>query len=224
MFSYYGSKSKLVNYYPPPKFDRIVEPFAGSARYSLKYYDREIILIDKYSEIIEIWKYLQQASERDVLELPRPKRGMVLSELNLSKPEGLFLGFLYSIGRGKPTKTVSPWAEIHFNGEGRKDKLAAIASQLYKIRHWKFVCGDYACIENAKATWFIDPPYQDKGKSIYVHNSKEINFFDLSNWCRGRNGQVIVCENVGADWLPFQSLTSLHGAQRNSEEAIWTNN
>lgn len=42
MFSYYGSKSKIVNYYPPPKENIIIEPFAGSARYSLKYFDNPI--------------------------------------------------------------------------------------------------------------------------------------------------------------------------------------
>ena len=31
MFSYYGSKSKIVDYYPPPKHKKIIEPFAGSA-------------------------------------------------------------------------------------------------------------------------------------------------------------------------------------------------
>jgi site-specific DNA-adenine methylase len=35
MFSYYGSKSKIVKYYPCPAHDKIIEPFAGSARYSL---------------------------------------------------------------------------------------------------------------------------------------------------------------------------------------------
>jgi len=35
MFSYYGSKSKLAQHYPTPKYDTIVEPFAGAAGYSL---------------------------------------------------------------------------------------------------------------------------------------------------------------------------------------------
>ena len=30
MFSYYGSKGKIVDYYPPPKHKKIIEPFAGS--------------------------------------------------------------------------------------------------------------------------------------------------------------------------------------------------
>jgi site-specific DNA-adenine methylase len=33
MFSYYGSKSKIIDHYPAPKFNKIIEPFAGSARY-----------------------------------------------------------------------------------------------------------------------------------------------------------------------------------------------
>lgn len=48
MWSYYGAKTNLVGYYPKPKYDRIIEPFAGSARYALKYFDRDILLIDKY--------------------------------------------------------------------------------------------------------------------------------------------------------------------------------
>lgn len=47
MFSYYGSKSKVVDLYPSPKFGKIIEPFAGSARYSLKYFDRDVLLVDK---------------------------------------------------------------------------------------------------------------------------------------------------------------------------------
>ena len=30
MFSYYGSKSKIVGYYPKPEHNKIIEPFAGS--------------------------------------------------------------------------------------------------------------------------------------------------------------------------------------------------
>jgi hypothetical protein len=58
MFSYYGSKSKIVDYYPPPKYKRIIEPFAGSARYSLKYWQNDVLLVDKYPVIVEVWNYL----------------------------------------------------------------------------------------------------------------------------------------------------------------------
>ena len=59
MFSYYGSKSKIVDYYPPPKHKRIIEPFAGSARYSLKYWQNDVLLVDKYEVVVNLWKWLQ---------------------------------------------------------------------------------------------------------------------------------------------------------------------
>jgi len=70
MISYYGSKSKLVNLYKPPTKDLIIEPFAGSARYALKYWEKEVLLVDKYDVIIDMWHWLQQASEKDLIIYP----------------------------------------------------------------------------------------------------------------------------------------------------------
>lgn len=58
MWSYYGSKSKIIDYYPAPKFDKIIEPFAGSARYSLKFFDKNITLVDLSESVVNAWKYL----------------------------------------------------------------------------------------------------------------------------------------------------------------------
>ena len=65
MFSYYGSKSKIVHLYPTPKFDKIIEPFAGSARYSLRFWQKDILLVDKSELVIEVWHYLQNASKNE---------------------------------------------------------------------------------------------------------------------------------------------------------------
>ena len=73
MWSYYGSKSKIINCYPPPKHDMIIEPFAGSARYSLKYWNNVVILVEKYDLIVKLWKWLQQAQKEDIL-----KKGLVV--------------------------------------------------------------------------------------------------------------------------------------------------
>jgi len=54
MFNYYGSKSKIIHLYPKPIFNKIIEPFAGSARYALKYFDREVLLVDKYEAVVRI--------------------------------------------------------------------------------------------------------------------------------------------------------------------------
>ena len=82
MFSYYGSKSKIVQYYPSPTCDKIIEPFAGSARYSLRYWEKDILLVDKYKEIVDIWNYLQRAGEKDILGLLFLKKGMKIRILN----------------------------------------------------------------------------------------------------------------------------------------------
>ena len=35
MFYYYGRKKQIIRHYPSPNYDTIIEPFAGSAAYSL---------------------------------------------------------------------------------------------------------------------------------------------------------------------------------------------
>ena len=78
MFSYYGSKSKIVNYCPPPKHKRIIEPFAGSARYSLKYWQNDVLLVDKYEVVVNLSKWLQKCEPNDILKLPKLKQGDIL--------------------------------------------------------------------------------------------------------------------------------------------------
>ena len=70
MWSYYGSKANIVHAYPKPVFDKIIEPFAGSARYALRHFEKDVLLVDKYEVIVKIWKWLQTCSEGDILGLP----------------------------------------------------------------------------------------------------------------------------------------------------------
>src|SRR4029077_10578983 len=69
-FSYYGSKWMLAKYYPPPKYDTIIEPFAGSAGYSLHYAHKKILLYDIDPVVCGVWDYLIKASVDDILRLP----------------------------------------------------------------------------------------------------------------------------------------------------------
>ena len=93
MFSYFGSKSKVIHLYPKPKFEKIIEPFAGSARYSLRFFDHDILLVDKYEIIIKIWKYLQCTTAKEIMALPEPEKGTRLDSKNF-------------IGRGKITNGI----------------------------------------------------------------------------------------------------------------------
>lgn len=220
MFSYYGSKSKIVHLYPKPKFDKIIEPFAGSARYSLRYFDRDVLLVDKYDVIVDLWKWLQQASTKDITSLPTFNQGDVIKREQFDcDGQFYFVSLCISAGVGQPRYTVTEFGADSY-GQCIKRALRYVG----KIKHWKFICGDYSDIENQDATWFIDPPYQVGGEHQYKYNSKILEFDKLADWCKSRMGQIIVCENTKADWLPFYPMRFLRGVNAtNTTEAIWSN-
>jgi len=215
MFSYYGSKSKIVHLYPTPKFDKIIEPFAGSARYSLRFWQKDILLVDKYPVIVDVWNYLKNASEKDILGLPKLKQGERIDDFNLSKIEKHFLGFVVCNSTGERKQVTMLVKDI-------SQSLKNIANQLFKIRHWNIKLDSYENIENENATWFIDPPYMFGGEH-YKQSNKNLDFKKLREWCKSRNGQIIVCENSKADWLDFKPICKMRGSIRETTEVIWSN-
>jgi hypothetical protein len=222
MWPYYGCKVKMIDLYPAPKRDKIVEPFAGTARYSLKYFDRDVLLVDKYDVIIKIWKWLQQCSPADILKLPRLKEGERVSSYKFDCEEAaLLMGFLVVKGVESPRDTAVYRATTE-RPRLMGQRLKFIADNLFKIKHWKIELGSYEDIPNQNATWFIDPPYQ-VGGSYYKHNNKGWDYSRLAEWCQARHGHVIVCENTGANWLPFYPMRKLNGSYRTTTEAIWSN-
>jgi site-specific DNA-adenine methylase len=219
MIPCFGSKSNFVNHYPPPKHKKIIEPFAGSARYSLRYFDRDILLIDKYPIIIEIWHYLQNATPLDILGLPKIQKGEKVSDYSLSDIEVKFMGFLVQSSQGQPRNSVGTLDGINVERD-----LKRIAKNLFKIKHWKVKQASYHDLENQEATWFIDPPYQYGGEHQYKFGNKQIDFAHLANWCKSRKGQSIVCETTKADWLDFKPMVKNGGSNHtNTTEAIWSN-
>jgi len=137
----------------------------------------------------------------------------------LAEAEKYLIGFCVNRGNPRPCKTANNY------NSWEKDK-ESIAENLYKIRHWDIRQGGYNDFEDVNiktATWFIDPPYQKKGYK-YKHNCKYIDFEKLSRWAKERKGQVIVCENMGADWMNFKPLKSMRGINGLNIEAICTFN
>ena len=218
MFSYYGSKSRIIDRYPPPKYGKIIEPFAGSARYALKYWDREVLIVDKWEDLILVWNWLKECSKKDILSLPKLTKGLDIRILNLSKAEKTFLSFLAASGR--PSNIVTAFMD-HDNSNQNRYKI--ISEKLHRIRHWEIRHGCYTDLKNDTATWFIDPPYQFGGEH-YKESGKNLNFNSLSDWCKSRNGQVIVCENTKANWMDFKPMRKIQGANNTgTTEAIWSN-
>lgn len=224
MWSYYGAKTNIVDCYPRPVYGKIIEPFAGTARYALKYFDREVLLVDKYDVIVKIWKWLQLCSEGDILGLPRRlDRGQKLEDFTFDCEEArLLMGFLISKGGQSPRNKITDRITVD-RPNFTNHSLKRIAAGLYKIRHWEIRHGSYQEIENQKATWFIDPPYQNGGH-VYRESNKKIDFEKLSVWARERQGQSIVCDVMKSNWMPFVPLTQQKGSAKGlQQEAIWSN-
>jgi hypothetical protein len=210
-----------VHLYPRPKCHKIIEPFAGSARYSLMYFENDVLLVDKYEVIARIWKWLQSCSPKDILSLPRFKQGDNINSFNYDCEEQRFLvGFLVGFGFTEPRKTATP--RLRNRPNAMEYTINRIAGQLYKIRHWDIRHGSYEEIENQKATWFIDPPYQHGGHA-YKHSNKKIDYAHLGPWCNSREGQIIVCENTRANWLPFRPMVTQNVLTGKNHEAIYSN-
>lgn len=220
MWSYYGAKTNIIDYYPAPKFDKIIEPFAGTARYALKYFDRDILLVDKYDIIIKIWKWLQLCSQSDIDKLPRLKKGESLHDYTFDCEEAKLLTS-FTIGFISCTPRWTATIKVEQRPNHANNMLKNIASQLWKIKHWKIELGTYEDIPNQKATWFIDAPYQKNRGEHYKHSNIDFEF--LKKWTVQREGQIIVCESGEADWLPFIPFVKQKTRGGWQNELIWTN-
>jgi hypothetical protein len=207
-FSFFGGKWTLAPHYPPPEHDVIIEPFAGSAGYSTRYHDREVILVERVDFMAELWRWLISVSADEVMSLP-----LDLSRIeNLSRPAQMLIRFWCARGRVRPARFASSWMKSgrhphSFWGESIRRR---ISEQVEKIRHWRVIEGDYSSAPDVRATWFIDPPYV--GSRHYLARVQD--FGDLGRFCLSRRGLVITCEQEGAEWLPFVTFRSAKSIAR----------
>jgi site-specific DNA-adenine methylase len=217
-FSYFGSKYRLTRYYSEPEYNKIVEPFAGSAGYALNYPCNQVYLYEVYEPIVELWDYLINVSEKEILELPIgpfDKEHPVETEVKMI-PARTLLGFWLT----QSQTSASRYPQSKSRGSGWTErKKQMIADQLKYIRHWKIEKLSYDKIPNQRATWFVDPPYEQAG---HRYRNNGIDYSYLSRWCKERCGQVIVCEQNSASWLKFQHLkTQRNASNKDYRELIW---
>ena len=224
-FSFYGGKWRIAPKYPAPQHDTIIEPFAGSAGFSLRYPHKQVFLYDIDPKICAVWDYLITAKESEILALPLLQESDHIDDFNLPDEAGWLIGFNIGMGSATPQKKLTPFAVANKSWSG--EKKHRIASQQKFIRHWKIKNEPYWLAPDIKAHWFIDPPYNNKAGSHYRHS--DVGYGRLADWCRGRIGATVVCENTGADWLPFEHFVdakrtgNFYGQKgAYSKEAIWT--
>jgi site-specific DNA-adenine methylase len=69
-FSFFGSKWRVAPHYPKPTHNTIIEPFAGSAGYTLRYPNRNVRLYDADPIICGVWDFLLRAASEEIRRLP----------------------------------------------------------------------------------------------------------------------------------------------------------
>jgi len=196
MFYYYGRKKQIAGRYPRPLYGTIIEPFAGAASYALheRNWRSRVILVEKDPDVAALWRWLiHEATEAEILAMP---------DLKVGEKTTLFLHFMHLASKRAfsfRSVTVTPILEMNWNTNKPK-----IAANLHKVRHWEIIEGDYTVAPDIEATWFIDPPYQGDAGTGYRWGSDKIGYPALGRWVQSRKGEVIVCEQPGADWLPFK--------------------
>lgn len=228
-FSYYGAKYIVSGHLGPPRNHTVVEPFAGSACYSTRWNAQKAMLYDISPDVCDLWHFLINCSETDITDIPDSFEHM---DEVLALPRGaqLLVRFWVAKGRAEPTNVLSPW---YFTWRGSSDcrvwgpaVKARIIAQKPFISKWQIDQCGWDGIPVIDAHWHVDPPYNNSPGSRYPFS--EIDFAALSEWCRNLPGEVDVCENLGADWLPFKHLCNVVSSRgrrtgKVSQEALWRN-
>lgn len=227
MFYFYGGKRRLARFYPPPQHNVVVEPLAGSASYSVTHLvpvkgvrtAERALLIEKDPRVCELWERLLAMDPDKLLDYPIPKAGERTSDF-------LYMTSACSnrIARTEEMTVTTRMPVV------LKRMFRQIAAVLPHVKgRVEIIQGDYSEAPDIEATWFIDPPYHVDGRPQsrgmgYAEgcNSFSLDYDALAAWCRQRAGQKIVCEQHGADWLPFEHLRPARTSIGNKvTEVVW---
>lgn len=227
MFYFYGGKRRLAHFYPAPEHKVIVEPFAGSAAYSVTHLVGvtggptidKAILVEKDKRVYDTWVRLLEMEVDDLLNYPIPEAGERTSDFLLMTSA--------CSNRIARTEEMTVTTRMPVVLERMFRQMAAVLP--FVKGHVEVIHGDYTKAPDIEGTWFIDPPYhvgsraQQRGMGYAEGcNSASLDYAALAEWCQNRKGQTTVCEQDGADWLPFEHLRHARNSIGvSAAEVVW---
>ena len=222
-FSYYGAKWNSAKHYGAPRRGLVIEPFAGSACYSTYWGAPQVKLYDISEEVCSVWDFLINCTDRDIEALPDFFRDN--SELgSLPYAQRNLCGWWVAKARPRPSCAMSLWGlnpqftsstSARVWGPAVKGRILA---QKPLIAGWTVGRASWEDVPITEAHWHIDPPYSGKAGRRYPHT--DIDYAALSVWARSLPGAVDVCENYGADWLPFAPSHQVQSASRSAKKSV----
>lgn len=209
MFYYFGRKWKLAKEYPTPKYPLIIEPFAGSMGFSLYHKPERALGIEADPNVFEMWDRITKLTVEEILNYPEPAVG-----------DRVFDRWLLMASISHGTADTESWKWTPRMTRNLKSQKNFAAKNLgYVQEHVEYRLDTYLNAPDIEATWFIDPPYQMKIKG---YKRIGLDYKELADFVMSRKGQIIVCEQLGADWLPFNELIEIKGTNnKKTMEVLW---
>ncbi|HWA29158.1 MAG TPA: hypothetical protein VG734_26140 [Lacunisphaera sp.] len=218
LFKWFGSKWLSAKRLPPPEHELVIEPFAGSAGYSLRHASRRVQIWEDNFNLLILWAWLiGPARTAEILEIPLGTPvGTDIRTLGLSQGQSLLLKHWQRTNNYGDCWTVSPWGNLP--GQWTANTRARVADEVHEVKHWKLAAPDFSEV----ATYFFDAPYQLN----YRYGARAFDYQALAVRVRAlpAGSQVIVCEarcqKTGAapDWLPFVDWESRITSRRKATE------
>jgi hypothetical protein len=212
-FLLFGGKHKLAHRLGSPQRDHVIEPFAGSAGYSVFWEPRRVTLVERDPVIAGIWQFLKRSSAKDIMRLPVDIDTIDDIPRRICQEAKWLVGFWFNHGNAQPAISRSNWArQPRHRASFWSDTIRLrLAHQVSQIRHWRIIEGDWRDAPDVSGHWHVDPPYTMAGK---LYRYSNVDYAALADWCLSRKGYVQVCENAGADWLPFEEYAALSDRHR----------
>ena len=129
LFKWFGSKWLSARLLPPPTYPTIVEPFAGSAGYSLRHCERDVTICERDPHLLALWRWLvHKATEEAIREIPLGvPEGTDIRTLGLSHGQQLLLKTWQRTNNVGDCWTISPWGNKP--GQWTSNTRARVASE-----------------------------------------------------------------------------------------------
>lgn len=228
LFKWFGSKWSASKHYPAPRFDRVVEPYAGSAGYALRFgAGRRVIIAERDPHLRLLWRWLiSEATAAQILEIPLDlPEGLDIRALGLNIGQATLLKTWQRTNNVGNCWTTSAWGSKP--GQWTASTRARVAAEFSAVRSWILTdsAEDLFASPAAPATWFVDPPYQFN----YRYKTAPLAYSTLGAQLASLPGEVIVCEardpktGLAPNWLPFvdfrRTVTSRRKAGNHTHSA-----
>ena len=176
---------------------------------------RRVVLVEKDNRVAALWRRLLSMEPSELLELRVPEAGERTTDFLL-----MCLSASQGVARSRSLIVNPRMRELAPAALRRMAEILPEAQAKIEV-----IEGDYTLAPDIEATFFVDPPYSDqRARRGYADgcDAQATDYGALAAWCKRRQGQVIVCEHMGAQWLPFERLSSrLAGDRRFHAEAVW---